>query len=163
MDMSFMFTSFASQHSPEPPRPPRLLPRHRSWTWGAAQRSMHDMYSYKHTHAHVYIYIYIYIRIYIYIHMYIYIYIYIYTYIMLQLHYVYIYIYIYSAPRKQSGRFCYGVCRRHHPTFLLWFPSLVVFMVSVVARTNFVMVSVVGCFLWFPSWHEYMFVVAVFF
>ena len=65
---------------------------------------------------------------------------------------LYIYIHTLSSSRKPSGRFLSfffynGFRRRHHPTFLLWFPSL--FSLSF----SFYMVSVVAgdiC-LWFPS------------
>ena len=69
--------------------------------------------------------------------------------------YIYIYIFLVRHGNRQDVFFFNGFRRRHHPTFFLWFPSLVFcFMVSVVAgnvfsfygfrRWFFVMVSVVA-------------------
>ena len=53
----------------------------------------------------------------------------------------------------------HGFRHRHHPAFLLWFPSVVFIFDGFRRRRkrfSFVvfMVSVVGLFLWFPSWQE---------
>ena len=78
----------------------------------------------------------------------VYIYIYIHTCV-----YIYIYIYILSSSRKQSGRFRYAFHRRHHPTFLYGFRHCCVDAFRRGSK-HFLTVSVVGLFLWFPSWQE---------
>ena len=104
------------------------------------------------------VYVYVYVHVYtLYIYVYIYIYIYIYVYI----HISYIHTHLVRHGNRQDVSFN-GFRRRHHPTYFLWFPSLVcsygirrrrkrflmvpslVFMVSVVARNV--------CFNGFRRW-----------
>ena len=80
-------------------------------------------------------------------YIYIYMYTYIYTYIYIYMH---TYIHILSSSRKPSGLSFYGFRRRHRPTFLLWFPSLVFVYGFRRGRERFLWFPSLVFVLWFP-------------